>query len=370
MDPHVATLSLRLPSRPACRVRPEPARCRLSVVVVNYHHWQDTAQLVRQLRTSACARQGSAEVVVIDNHSPIEQVVRRLRRLPGVSLRRFGSNRGFAQAVNEGWRLSRGDWLLLLNPDVTLPACFLDEALALAERLGREQPRLGIIGLRLRNPDGSQQFSAGPFPTLLSTLARLFLPRSRRKYYTTQAEQRQAVDWVTGCCLLVRRDCLKQLGGFDRDFFLYYEDVDFCRRAGKEGWSVAFEPGLSVVHHNPLHGRQVPPHLRLITRHALLTYARKHWARWQFLALGGLVRLEAWCRRWWSRLNGRPEAEAHFAELGNLAGDLLDGQTEQAARRLRRVVRSQEGRLATVPLEGPPGVASRSSFPHAAAVST
>ncbi len=290
MDPHAVTLTVRRPTRPTCRVRAEPAIPRLSVIVVNYLHWHDTAHLVQQLRNGACARRGAAEVVVVDNHSPVDALAHRLRRLPGVSLRRFGSNHGFARAVNEGWRLSQGEWLLLLNPDVTLPPAFLDEALALVNRLGRAEPRLGIIGLQLRDSDGSQQFSAGPFPTLCSTLLGLARPRSRRKYYAQQADSRQAVDWVTGCCLLVRRDCLEKLGGFDRDFFLYYEDVDLCRRARDQGWSVAFEPALSVVHHHPLHGRDVPAHLRLITRHALLTYARKHWPGWQFQMLGRIVR--------------------------------------------------------------------------------
>jgi len=297
------------------------------------------------------SRQGSAEIVVVDNHSPVDRVARRLRRLPGVSMRRFGSNRGFSRAVNEGWRLSRGDWLLLLNPDVTLPPGFLDEALALVNQVSKEQPRLGIIGLQLRNTDGSQQLSAGPFPTLASTLARLLLPRSRRKYYATQADRRQAVDWVTGCCLLVRCDCLKQLGGFDRDFFLYYEDVDLCRRASQQGWSVAFEPALSAVHHYPLHARRVPSHLRLITRHALLTYARKHWPAWQFQLLGKVVRLEAWCRRLWARVRGDSTAATHLAKLDQITTALLTGDTASASRRLYRVVRRQEHRLGTVSVE-------------------
>ena len=65
--------------------------------------------------------------------------------------------------------------------------------------------------------------------------------------------------WVTGCCLLVRRDCWHDLGGFDEDFFLYYEDADLCRRARGRGWSVWYEPGLRVTHFHPLHVRAVPP---------------------------------------------------------------------------------------------------------------
>ena len=112
------------------------------------------------------------------------------------------------------------------------------------------------------------------------------------------------VPWVTGCCLLIRRDYLRDLGGLDEDFFLYYEDVDLCRRAQARGWSVWYEPKMRAVHHRPLHGRAVPSPLRLCTRHGLLTYAAKHWGTFQFQALAGIVRLETWFRQWRARRSG------------------------------------------------------------------
>src|SRR5947209_2022815 len=151
---------------------------RLSIVVVNYRQWEKTDALVRQLLASAPLRSGDAEIIIVDNHSPSHPLARKLRRLPGVSLRRWDQNHGFARAVNEGCRLSRGDWFLLLNPDMTLSEDFLDSVLSLADQLEADDPRAGIIGFHLRNSDGSQQLSTGRFPTLCSTLARLVLPRS------------------------------------------------------------------------------------------------------------------------------------------------------------------------------------------------
>jgi len=315
---------------------------RLSVVVVNYLHWHDTGELIRQLRASPCLKHGTAEVVVVDNNSPSHPLISRLRRQSGVSLRRWRHNRGFARAVNEGCRLSRGDWILLLNPDITLSPSFLEQTLALADRLLLEEPHLGIVGFRLLNADGSRQHSTGPFPTLMGTLGRLLLPRSRRKYDLVPDGRRSPVDWATGCCLLVRRACWEELGGFDDRFFLYYEDVDLCRRARAAGWSVAFEPALSAVHHHPLHGRDVPPHLRVITRHALLTYARKHWPGWKFQVLARIVRLEAWCRHWAACWRRQPATAELFADLNRIAADLSQGQSQRAGRRLQRLVRRQE----------------------------
>jgi N-acetylglucosaminyl-diphospho-decaprenol L-rhamnosyltransferase len=352
MQPHVSPLLTRFrTSRFTPRRLPRVADPRLSVIVVNYRSWSDTAQLVRQLRQSPALRDGEAEIVVVDNHSPPHPVARRLRRLSGVSLQRWRCNRGFARAVNEGCRISQGDWLLLLNPDMTLEPGFLDTALAHADQLAEQEPNLGIVGFRLRNPDGSLQLSAGTFPTLWSTLARLVRPRARRKYQQLSETQPQHVDWVTGCCLLVRRRCWEQLRGFDPDFFLYYEDVDLCARAAERGWSVCYEPGLAVTHHQPLHARDVPAHLRLITRHALLTYARKHWKPWQVQILGGVVRFEALLRGWWAVRRGDATAASVFATLRTLTTDLTRDAARAARRKLLAVVRQQEKRLAASPVD-------------------
>jgi GT2 family glycosyltransferase len=326
------------------RRRPRPPATstpRLSVVIVNYRQWRSTAALVRQLLAAAPARRGEVEVVVVDNHSPPHRLLRRLRRRPGVSVRRWGRNRGFARAVNEGCRLSRGDWFLLLNPDVTLPDGFLEGVLALAGEMAVE-PRAGIVGLQLRNPDGSRQLSAGPFPTLAGTLTGLALPRARRKYLSVRGRARTRVPWVTGCSLLLRRACVQDVDGLDESFFLYYEDVDLCRRARARGWSVWYEPKLRVTHHHPLHGRRVDPLLRLITRHSLLTYAARHWPRWQLRVLAGIVRLEAWARGLWAWWKRRPEEVEVFRDLGRVAADLAAGDERRARRRLDRRVRAEE----------------------------
>jgi GT2 family glycosyltransferase len=334
---------------PLRRVRPSSPQQlglpRLSIVIVNYRQWGRTARLVRALLASACVRRGEAEIVIVDNDSPAHPALKRLRRLPQVSVRRWGRNRGFAQAVNEGCRLSQGDWFLLLNPDITPSEGFLDGVLALADQLAAAEPHAGIVGFHLRNSDGSQQLSSGPFPTLASTLGRLALPRRKRKYQVVHAHQRCHVPWVTGCCLLLRRGCLEDLGGLDEDYFLYYEDVDLCLRARSRGWSVWYEPELTVIHHDPLHRRTVPGVLRLVTRHSLLTYAAKHWPGWQFRVLAAIVAGEARVRRWRAWWSGdAPQAHA-FAALAALARDLTRGDEEAARRRIDQAIRHIDVRV-------------------------
>ena len=229
--PQPRTVSeLRRAPYPPCRDA-RPAQPILSVVIVNFRQWENTVALARQLDASDAMRSGVAEVVLLDNDTDSFFLRRCVRRWPGVSLRCFGRNRGFARAVNEGCRRARGQWFLLLNPDVRVPEEFLDRVLAAADRIAAKEPRAGIIGFRLRHADGTRQGSTGPYPSLGRVVAGLVRRRSRRRCQPLRGRHRREVPWVTGCCLLVRRDCWRELGGFDEDFFLYYEDVDICRRA-------------------------------------------------------------------------------------------------------------------------------------------
>jgi GT2 family glycosyltransferase len=332
------------PQTPPPRRRAAPPAPVLTVVIVNFCQWRNTARLVNQLRHSVAVRTGAAGIVVVDNHSPFHPVVRKLEKLHGVSIRRFNRNLGFARAVNRGVmdrphrgrpKTRPGDWVLLLNPDVTVEDGFLDDALTVVEKLAASDPATGVVGFRLRNRDGSDQASSGPFPTVGRTLAGLFLPRSRRKCTHRPEPTRQPVDWVTGGCLLVRRDCFRKLGGLDEAFFLYYEDVDFCRRAAGAGWGVWFDPSLEVTHHWPLHARRVPAPLRLMTRHALLTYGKKHWGGWRAGLMNAVVWAEAGLRQAWAAVRGDWDSTRCYAQLRRLVGDVAAGRDAAARRRVR-----------------------------------
>ena len=324
---------------------------RLSIVIVNYVHWDDTIRLVRALRSTDAVRSKQVEIIIIDNNSPYHPIIPRLRRMRGVSLLRWRKNRGFARAVNEACRLCRGDWFLLLNPDTDVGPAFLSHLLATIEAW---PARTGIVGYGLTNPDGTRQLSTGRFPRLASCLGRLLLPRARSKYTAPPIDRVSEVDWVTGCCLLIQRDCFTDLGGLDPDFFLYYEDVDLCRRASAQGWTVWFDPQAWMTHHRPLHRRAVSPALRVFTRHALLTYADKHWGRWTRSALRGILHLEAGFRRLVARWRGDEEAVETFATLGHIVRDFGRGDVRQARARLHEVVRRQDRHHATHPLDRDP----------------
>jgi N-acetylglucosaminyl-diphospho-decaprenol L-rhamnosyltransferase len=251
-------------------------------------------------------------------------------------------NVGFSAGVNAGYKVSRGDWVLVLNPDVVVCQGFVDLLGGAARDLRDDSSQggpVGVVGFHLQNRDGSCQLSTGRFPNLFGLLLGLVRPRRTRKYFVPTPGVRQQVPWVTGSCLLIRRECLQALGGFDEDYFLYYEDVDLCRRASDLGWGVCYEPGVAARHMEPLQNRQLTEPLRAVTRHAALTYFRKHLSRGQYRGLTRVVQLEAFLRRCLHLWRGnRTEAEIMRC-LGEMATYLNHGDVEQARRTLEHVLR-------------------------------
>lgn len=305
----------------------------ISVVIVNFCQWANTLRLTRQIAESISHANGGAEVIVVDNGSSENESSDELTASGVCQVHRFGENLGFAKAVNEACLRTTGDWILLLNPDTSLPLGFLDNLSAFCRTIADERSRVGVIGLGLRHADGSPQASCGSIPTFYSTLGRLLLPRKVRKCNHSPASTSTAVEWVTGCGMLIRRDCWLQLQGFDTDFFLYYEDVDFCKRATSFGWEVIYEPAILLRHLHPLHTRRVHPALRLMTRHALLNFAFKYWSRWQAKVLARIIGWESRCRSVLAAMQG-DETESH-QELVQLSTDWRHGDISAANERVK-----------------------------------
>ncbi len=313
-----------LPETPQADASPAP---RLSVVIVNYDSWPDIHRLVSTLSDCPSVRDGRAEVLVIDNDSPGEPPEELNATPRGIRLIRREENGGFAVGVNAGWRASRAPWLLVLNPDVVPGPGFLPQVLDRVGRYaGRPQGEPGLVGFGLCNPDGSPQPSVGPFPTLFRTAWEQLIPRSRRKYQADWTIRRTGVAWVTGACVLINARMLDDVGGMDEDFFLYYEEVALCRSARDRGWSIEYDPDVSVVHLRPLQNRAISPKMRVVTRHSKLLYFRKHLPRWQFLTLCGIVGWEAAIRGAWSKRLGRREEAESWTAVAGVTRRLRDGE--------------------------------------------
>jgi GT2 family glycosyltransferase len=276
----------------------EPAA--LSVVIVNYDTWDDVLAQVSTLSRTPEFLSGRVEVLVVDNDSPTPPPKER-PCLPGLKWIDRADNGGFAAGVNAGWSAARGEWLLVMNPDVVVTDVLMGHVLALLDEIDSrqtlaDQPRVGVMGIALTNPDGSRQPSVGAFPSVGRGVMELFIPRSRRRYQIVSPRKFGPVDWVTGAFFLVRSQVMRELGGFDEDYFLYFEETDFCRRAWRAGWGAYFVPHLSACHQKPLQNRRVSPKIRLLTRHSRLVYFRKNASGLQFRLMLALVKADATLR--------------------------------------------------------------------------
>ena len=223
----------------------------LSVVIVNYYSEDELAMCLRSLENS----QEPVEVIVVDNGSQKQAIEQLLEVYPSLIWQSMGGNAGFAAACNAGARRAQSDKLLFLNPDTEV---FSDSLGNLARALDSRAYSGAIMGCGIENPDGTTQLSCRSFPnwkTFLagrfSLLTRLFPSNSWSVNYLmsefNHSDTRQ-VDWVSGAALGIRKSSYERLGGFDESYFVYFEDVDLCKRASGLGIPAIYYPEARIQH--------------------------------------------------------------------------------------------------------------------------
>lgn len=225
----------------------------LSVIIVNYN----AGPFLRPCLASAenHLKGVDCEICVIDNASSDGSAAWIPIVFPNVKLIANSENLGFARAMNQGIRATSGKYILWLNPDTEFQDGKMKDLLDYMDR----ESGVGILGAQITNPDGSVQLSSRAFPSYehyffgrYSLLTRLFPnnPISQKFLQSgwDHSEIRE-VDWVSGACLLHRRQLVEEIGPLDEGYFMYFEDVDFCRQAKEKGWKVVYHPGSCVLHH-------------------------------------------------------------------------------------------------------------------------
>ena len=226
--------------------------------------------------------QSDAELVVVVSASGdgTETVVRN--RFPHVRLVELRANRGYGAALNEGMKVASGSYVLFMNADAWPVGRAVERLASFLEA----EPRVGVAGPRLLNPDGSLQPSVRGFPTLwrLATeyfFLRWFAPNSRllNAFYGARFDHASVRDseFLVGAVLLARRQAFEDVGGFDPSFFMYNEEVDLCFRLRTAGWRVTFFPGAEFVHvggastsridRGRYYKEQLRSHLRFLAKH-------------------------------------------------------------------------------------------------------
>lgn len=262
----------------------EAARGRVDVAIVAYN----AGELLDEAVRSAAEQAGEARVVVVDVGSTDGSVPRIAERFPNARVI-AAENLGFSHGNNVAIEATAGEFVLLLNPDAELRPAALGTLLEAADA----NPRAAVVGPAVLNPDGSLQANSyGRFPSLSQVVGlRLWRMLQQTAGNTTLSPWRPtvptSVDWVTGACMLVRRDAIREVGAMDAGYFLYYEDVDWCKRMRDAGWEVVLEPRAECVHHLGASGGG-SERVQRAYRESFRRYARKN-RLWGLLVLGSLA---------------------------------------------------------------------------------
>jgi N-acetylglucosaminyl-diphospho-decaprenol L-rhamnosyltransferase len=250
----------------------------ISVIVLNWN----TRQLLRKCIASVYCTVSpiDIEVIVVDNNSSDGSADMVAESFPDATLIRNSKNIGFSAGNNLAIRQASGRYILLLNPDAELLPGSVQAMFDFAE----SHPDAAVIGPKLLNTDGSLQKNGRMFPTFaremlhITKIYRLAPGWFNRKYEWGRADFDAAteVDEVSGACMLVRRAAIDKVGMLDERFFMYYEEVDWCRRFKDAGFTVWYLPEAEVIHHWAQGSRKAGLATSHIAFRSQYLYYRKH----------------------------------------------------------------------------------------------
>lgn len=251
----------------------------LSIVIVTWN----SQEFIRNCLDSIFLSQGNftSEIIVVDNCSSDEtaKIVEQL--YPQVNLIQNKKNLGYAKANNQGIEKAKGEYILLLNPDTQV----LEDALSLMYEFMEENLKIGALGPKLLNPDKTVQASCREFPSFSTLiweffgLSRLF-PRSRVfgrwRMGCFDFDIQREVDQPMGSCLMLRRATLEDVGAFDENFVMFFNDVDLCFRIKKGGWKIYFYPEAKVIHYKGASTRKAKAKMIWLSHLAFYKFFKKH----------------------------------------------------------------------------------------------
>lgn len=233
---------------------------KLTIVIVNYNT-KDLllACLASIKKTTSNFKNPTTEIILVDNASTDGSVGTVRKRYKDIRILRNKENLGFAKAVNQGTKVARGDFIFLLNPDTVVRRGAVKKLL----EFGQKTPDTGVVGPRFLNPDGSVQGSVYRQPTIFGAIQKYFLgSETAFGKYAPKAKNPIKVDAVVGGAMLIPRSTIKKIGFLDERFFMYLEDLDYCRRIKRAGLAVYYLPDAKIVHEHGAAGRDIPQKTR------------------------------------------------------------------------------------------------------------
>ncbi len=248
----------------------------LSIIIVSYNV---SGFLQNCLKSIIAAKIDHVfEIIIVDNNSTDESSSLIRREFPAITWLQNVKNLGFAAANNQGINQSKGQFILLLNPDTEVSSGSIEALL----QVMLDDPSVGACGSKLVNPDGSLQLSCYPFPTLGNEIIRLH--HLEKLFPLTQYPMDQwdksftyPVDNIQGASLLLRKSALNEVGLLDESFFVYTEEVDLNYRLKKAGWKNVYVPNSVVVHFGGQSTKQNKTEMFLELYKTKIQFFRKHY---------------------------------------------------------------------------------------------
>lgn len=260
----------------------ESCQVDLSIIIVSWNVQEYLRQCLNSLRADV-DQNLKYEIIVVDNNSTDNTIAILARDFPKVKLIHNKDNLGFARANNQGIKISRGKFVLLLNPDTEVKKGCINTLISFLQ--GHD--KVGVVGPKLLNLDGTLQASGLNFPSLANSLLGYFrLKREVTGAYFVHANQPVMVNALVGACLLVRREVISQVGELDGDFFMYVEEADWCYRIRNRGWHIYYIPEAQVYHRKGGSARHVPLETYVRLRESRILFLLKHRGRMQAILLG------------------------------------------------------------------------------------
>lgn len=224
----------------------------IDLIIVNFN---STEYLLRCLESIYASIEDLPVNVIVQDNNSNDNPERAKSAFPNIIFKKNKQNLGFSVAVNKALGQTFAPFIVLLNPDTIVEKGFLSTILDYMIKY----PKIGIIGPQIYDYDGRIQGSARSFPTPLtflfgrnSPLTKLYPrnPITEKNILAVNSDGKtpMPVDWVSGACMIVRREAIKDVGPLDERFFVYWEDADWCKRMWDKGWRVVYFPLASIVH--------------------------------------------------------------------------------------------------------------------------
>ncbi|WP_263729269.1 glycosyltransferase family 2 protein [Cellulomonas sp. SG140] len=266
------------------------------VVCVVYHPGPELARFADGLRTASSR---PFELVLVDNGDD-QTVSRAVADEHGARLVVPGRNLGYGAAANVGAMDATAEWLVVANSDLEWPAGSLDRLLDVAAA----HPEAGAVGPALLNTDGTVYPSARELPSLTqgvghAVLGRVWPGNPWTRAYQARQETvgvQRAAGWLSGACLVLRRRAFEQVGGFDEDYFMFFEDVDLGERLGAAGWVNLYAPQVAVTHIGGTSWRSRPAPMIRAHHASAWRYLSRRYTGWRMAPVRLVLRSGLWLR--------------------------------------------------------------------------